>query len=250
MSAYVKYGSYSHAAGEVELVITEDILETDSATPYARLVRWELLGLLMADTPQQIDDAVEALRAAYATNGQDLSLIVTGSDGATFTADVSIDSSLAVGGVRVISGPSFPSNRNAAYSTHLPYSITLEAEIPVDDAPTLMRSFSETISFSGGGPKYGILEPTTGLPVRQQLKQNTAFRAEQSGRAVGLYQRPVRPLPLWPAWLVDSGSYRKQNPRRRGSGASLTYTDYEIEWSYRFESPYLLTGNPHTWGNL
>lgn len=248
MTAYVKYGTYAHDAGEVEVSISEEILETDAATPYARMVRWDLVGMLIGSSAQDIDTKAAALKAAYAENGKDLSLMIVNDAGNTVKADCSITSTDATGGVRVIRPPSFPAMRNAAYVTYLPYTITLEAEIPVADAPTLLRSFEERLTFSGGGPRYGMLEPNRGAPIRQRLKEQTIWRAEQTGRAVGLYSRPSAPLPLWPAWLVERGTFGKTGARRRGSGASLSYTDFDISWAYSFESPIQLIGNPRSWG--
>ena len=110
----------------------------------------------------------------------------------------------------------------------------LEAEIPIDadDLETALRSFEETLSFSGGGPKYGHLETLAGPPVKQLLRQQTVYRVGQSGQAIGLYQRPTAPLPIWPQAQVESGVRRLSSPKRRRDD----YTDFSIDWSFRFES--------------
>jgi hypothetical protein len=54
-------------------------------------------------------------------------------------------------------------------------------------------------------------------------------------------------LALWPAALVEAGTFQSASPRRRGSGAALAFTDFPISWTYRFESALPLIGRPNVW---
>lgn len=239
---FLKYGDHSHAVGECDIAIAIEALETDAGTPYAHLHRWEVRGLLTGEDADEINEGVIGLKTAYSQNDRDLLIYLP--DGSA-ASDQKILTASTTGGVRVVS-TSFPTMSRAGYVTNYQYAITLEAEIPIDDddLETALRSFTETLSFSGGGPKYGHLETLTGPPVKQLLRRQTVYRVEQSGRAVGLYARPSPPLPLWPAAQVESGARRLTSPRRRRD----QHTDFAIDWQFRFESAGPLVGSPHVWG--
>ena len=243
---FLKYGTHSHAIAEAAIGINRDVLLTGAQTPYAYLERWDIDGFLTADSAAEIKTAIEALEDAYATDGLDIVMMLP--DGISESSH-KIDSSATNGGVRITRRPSFPTGRDGEHSTFRTYGISLEAEIKIANPATALRDFSETISFSGGGPKFGHLEPNVGIPQKQKLKQNTVFKAVQSGTATGLYVRPNLPYPIWPQALVSPIGYpvTKTSPRRVGTGSALTHMDWGIQWSYEFESTYALIGNPTLW---
>jgi hypothetical protein len=237
---FLKYGDHSHAVGECDIAIAIETLETEGGTPYAHRHRWTVSGLLTGADADEIDEKVIDLKTAYRENDRDLTILLP--DGASASTQRLVTAG-AIGGVRVVS-TSFPTMARAGYVTNYRYQIVLEAEIPLDDPETALRSFNETLTFSGGGPRYGHLETLTGPPVKQLLRRQTIYRVEQSGQAVGLYARPTPPLPIWPAAQIESGARRLTSPKRRRN----EYTDLAIDWSFRFESAGPLIGSPHVWG--
>jgi hypothetical protein len=236
---FLKYGDHAHAVGECDIGIFVEALETDAGTPYAQRVRWDIRGRLVGEDAAAIDEAVLSLKEAYRHNDRDVTIYLP--DGVTASSQ-RIVSANTIGGVRVVAA-SFPTMNQAGYATNYQYTIAVEAEVPLEDIATPLRRFHETLQFSGGGPRWGHLETLNTLPVKQLLRQHTVYRAQQFGQAIGLYARPTPPLPIWPAAQVESGARRLASPRRRRSD----YTDFAIDWSYRFESALPLAGTPTAW---
>ena len=242
---HVQYGSYQHDPGEVMLAVTKETLWTDDGLPYAVRERWNLSGMLVGDSEADIDAKVAAMDTAYSTSGQDLIVKLT-SGGDTRMALRSAD---CIGGTRVVSPPAFPENRDAAYVTFLPYTVAVEGVVALPNTERVVISFAETITKSGGGPRYGVIETIAGLPVRQKLRNYTTFRAQQSGSATGLFAMPLVPPPLWPQALVEAPEIRTDPPRVHRSGKA-GYTHFTVHWNYRFESPLPLVGGGNVWGTV
>lgn len=241
---HIQYGSYAHDPGEIQLSVSREAVFNDAEVPYAVRERWDMDGMLVGDSQSDIDRKVRDLTAAYSQDGLDLSLkLSAGGD-----THLRLKSTECIGGTRVTQPPSFPSNSDAAYVTFLPYAVSVEGLVALAGTSSYLVSFQETIARSGGGPRYGMIEPLTGMPIRQLLKRNTIYRATQRGSATGLYTYPSVPLPLWPAALKEAPKVERVGPRVRGTGATSTYTHYTVSWSYEFESATPLIGNPHSWG--
>lgn len=246
MSITISYNGYEHPTGEVAVSITRRSLLTAARTVYAETVQINLNGTLVGDGVTSIDTQLIALATAYAVDGKDF---VMQDDGPPVLAlATSLASADTLGGIRVMRRPSLADGRNAAYVTFMNYQITLEATVAKPAAFTALASFHESIHFSGGGRRYGMLETRVGRPQRQLLTQNTIYRAVQSGQAVGLYRKPPIPLPLWPAWRIDNPDVTRMGGRMIGEGDGQTYMDFGVRWRYKFESPILLIGSPATWG--
>ena len=239
---HVRYGFYNHAPGEVSLSISKEHKRTNAGTIIARTIRWEMNGLLLnpSGDPAQMSARILALQAAYATDAKDLKLIMP--DGSTDSQHVLLQSDV-IGDVRVVHPPSFPSNEGAAYITAMPYRIVVEGDIPIGNPITPLTAFTETVSFSGGGPRTGHLEPLVGRPIRQLLRQYTSFKAKQSGNAVGYRSYPDIPPPIWPTELVCWPEFTYETPKRTG----FEYLEYSVSWSYEFASKFPLEGYPHVW---
>lgn len=239
---YVQYGDYKHASGEVELDVSVETQFLESQIPFAERHRWTLSGMLVGTGQNDIDSKVAALQLAYASTGRKDAVLYKTNGSPTrlkLLDDGSID------GVRVITPPTFPSNRGGAYSTYLPYRIVLEAEYPVADADAVtLVSFRETIQRTGGGPLKVVLETLETPAVYQVGKLFPAYRATQSGEAVGLYQYPFVPPPLWPASMIRPVQTTQGSPQRRGR----VWINYPISWSYEFASNYPLFGGPNVAG--
>lgn len=243
---YVRYGSYNHDAGEVELSVTKDPMYTGAQTIWAHQWRIEMRGQLVGSSEADLDTKQAALEAAYASNGEDWALVLT----STSDSNLAIANASTLGGVRVVGGIHYQDMRSAAYVTYLPYQITLEAIVPLSSSSldTGLFSFEETVTKEGGGPRYGVLEPVVGRPVRQLLKRQTIYRARQTGRAVGINARPLPPSPLWPEWMVQAPVVERGHPVRIGGGTETSYNQYPVAWDYSFEAPVPLVGNGNIWG--
>lgn len=236
----IKYGSYSHETGEIELSVSRQVLETSAKTPYARQERWELRGQLLASSDLTMDAKVKQLATAYSENNKKLQLLLNSGK----VSYLELDPANTLGGVRVTTPPQFPSNKGAAYVTFLPYVIVVEAIVPISVPETRIIAFKETISRSGGGPRRGMLETLTGPPVPQILKQQTIYRATQRGSMTTLFSNPSAPAPIWPSALVGAPEITSEGPDRWGSD----FLNYKISWSYTYESGVPLIGTPHVWG--
>lgn len=237
---YIQYGNYRHASGEVELSIDRETLYLESQTPYAYKHRWQLSGELVGDGQDDIDAKVAALEAAYSVHGLDLSLRKT--SGAP--TRLILPNAGSFDGVKVVGPVQYPSNRGAVYATHIPYRITLEAEYPIADPRLLIVRFRETLQRSGGGPLVNVLETLEGPPVMQQGKLCPAYRVVQTGEAVGLYQYPPVPPPLWPDKQIRPVQVTQSSPDRRGQ----SWLNWPVSWSYEFASATPLLGRPHVLG--
>lgn len=245
MAISITYNGYTHPPGEVLLSVNRQALLTDARTAYGETVQIQLDGFLVGDGVASINTAFRALMTAYSTDGGDF--VVT--DTTAGELALTIRSTNTLGGLRVIKKPNLPSMQNAAYVTFLPYQIVLEALVANPNPATLLRSFAEQISFSGGGWRRGCLQTRFGLPQPQTLTRHQIFRAVQTGRAVGLYSYPPIPSALWPAWLVEPYPERSAvGGHLVGQGAAATYMDFGVQWRYTYESPVPLIGTPRSWG--
>lgn len=234
---YLAYGNYRHADNEAEYTISTSPVETDDGDLYASVTTWQISGQIHADTTAQLVTALRTLEAAYSTWDRDL--VFYDDNGNVCHALRSAGSS---SGVRVI-GFGYPNGTGAQLSTFRDYTITVQAEYPVGATP--YRSFRETLSFQGGGPERAVLEIVNGPPQEQILKSQTAFRAVQSGSAVGLYGYPPVPPPLFPGkervQSVPPGNPQFGSPRVRQGRA----TDFPVSWSYEFWSATPMAGFPN-----
>lgn len=236
---YLQFGTYVHPLGEAGIVITKDVVESEAQQAYAVRERWTISGMVVGTSPADIATKLATLDAAYSTGGKNVFILLP--NGAASTH--SIISSSCQGGVRVIQRPSFPVGTGAEHVTVRSYTIVLEGIVLLTAARTVL-SFEEVLSFSGGGPLYGHLQPLQGEPIKQLLKQSTPYRATQEGQAVGLYDYPTIPAALWPGNKVeDQPRVRRFNPKKRGN----EYYDYKITWAYSFESASPMSGSPHGW---
>jgi hypothetical protein len=240
----LKYGNYAHALGEATIVIGVQPLFNEQGTRYAERERWEISGFLQASTTTALTAAINAMKAAYALPNQELGLYL--GDGHTLSSHY-IRPSDTLAGIRVISGPNFPQGRGAEYSTFRSYQIVLEADRPVDesahDPDATLLAWEETLTFTGGGPRFVYLQTLLGLPQKQIVAAATPFRVTQQGRAVGQSLYPPPATPLWPiAEHVDDRKLTRKSPR--ASTPAGGPTEYEVTWQYVFESESPLVGNP------
>ena len=244
----IRYGSYTHALGEPALSIDRETQLNDAGTPWADRVRWTIQGMLtnQGGTEATLDAKVAALEAAYAVDYQDLALLLTSGTAASGHEITNADT---IGGVKVVKRPHYPRGDGAEGVTMRTFGVVLEAMVPIS-AGTILLSWSEILKFSGGGARYGVLEPLTGRPIRQKLKRTTAYHATQQGQAIGLYEYPTPGSPFWPAAQLDTRDVEYGSPQRKGfnSGAD-TNIEWPVSWVYRFASatPLYASAGPRRW---
>ena len=164
---FVRYGTFAHPPGEVEITITRDVLLTEAETPFAYAWRADLIGTIFGDSQRDLNTKIAGMEAAYRITRQDFQVVL---DDGTLSA-ISLASGQTNGGIRVSRPPSFPAMQNASLVTFVNFQISLEAEEFLTDIETALRSFEETVSRSGGGPRG---RPGTGRPL-----------AADAGRATG-----------------------------------------------------------------
>jgi hypothetical protein len=242
---FLKYGTYTHAADECSLVVTRTPRFNEGGQVVSVIEQWQISGFIQAATQAALTTALAALKTAYATNGLDLTLFLN--DGVTPTHHA-IANADTLGGVRVVSAPSFPMGRGAEYGGFRSYTVALEAEIPVSGYAALLVFFEETLSFSGGGSRFVHLQTLTGNAQKQTVAAATPYRATQEGISVGYAASPSIPGPLWVAdEMRDQRRINYRSPKRRGPVGAPAYTEYESTWSYQFESVNALSGSPSLW---
>lgn len=251
MSVTLSYGNYSHAADEASVSFTKEILRADSGQVWGVRETWAITGLLQGTNTADVITKQLALEAAYRRDGGNLSL----ADGSGNVLK-SVPGRTNIGCTKVIAGPSFSDPMPGQWSTYLHYSVTVAGEFGVKpngepgDAslPSNLTSYQESLSLSGGGPRFVLLQPLNGLPQRQLVATSTPYLAQQSGSATGLLFYPVPPAPLFPQHEHrDRRRIERQAPQRNDSGSGRVQITWPISWSYDFESPVPLTGNPTPW---
>lgn len=244
----IRYGNYTHALGEPALSIDRETLFTDALTPWAERVRWTIAGVItnQGGTEATLNAKVRNLETAYSVPNRDLALLLTSGVAA---AGHSITNSATIGGVRIIKPPHYPKGDGVEGVTMRTFGVVLEAIVAVSSSTALL-SWTETIKFSGGGPEYGYLQPLTGKPIRQRLRQHSIYRASQQGSAVGLYSYPLPGSSLWPVYQLATRKVDYRSPKRQGysSGADVNI-EFLVSWAYQFASDNQLTAanGPRRW---
>lgn len=240
----LRYGSYTHPVGEVEVIITSSAERSDRGLLLGLRERWTIRGFLQAADQDALTTAINSLKSAYSQDDQTLSLIYdTGG-----TTAHSVVPSNTMGGIKIISPVSFPVGKGAEYSTYRQYEVILEAIIV--NSVTLSgtartEEYDESIAYtSTGGPRFVYLNTLQGTPVKQFVNQQTTQGLVQQGRAVGRYAYPTPSQPIWPdAEHVDLRQISYEAPQRTGNIGSQ-FTQWAVSWSYVFESAQELSGMP------
>lgn len=240
----LKYGTYAHALAEAALVIRKQAVFNDAQVIRAVRERWDIDGLLQRADQPALTAAIHELLAAYSVQGQDAALYLD--DGTTLTSHW-LQSAAAIGGVRVLA-IDCPRGQGAEYSTFRAYHIALAAEFPSLGQDSSLVSWDETLNFTGGGERFILLQTLNGPAQRQLVADQTPYHATQTGRAVGYLAYPLPGLPIWPqAEHVDRRRIVRRAPRRSGPSGQRAYTEWEVTWSYEFESDGPLVGDPTAW---
>ena len=238
----LQFGWYRHPFGTAAYTLDRQMVFDGRKNPAYEEVNIGITGKLYAEDATQMQIRWAELDAAYRQTNADFLILLN--NGVTV---YSILSGSTLGGIRVSRRPSRPTTVNAEHYKYLSFSIELQATLPAaatSSAGSLL-SFRETLQFSGGGPRTRMIESLFGIPIKQQVRNNTIYRAVQSGQAVALFGLPQIPPPIWPNdWTGDlSGSRTGPEEFWGGIGRGRS-----VSWSYTFESAFPYTGLPNEWG--
>jgi hypothetical protein len=242
----LRYGSYLFPANAVAVATDKRPAFDGRGKPVSRRDTFTMHGWLLpspaAVTPAaaQADLANQCALLERALAVQFADLVMTRDDGGIAFALLNATS---IDGVRITSGPNYPTGEGAEFATFRSFSFTAEASYAVAGAASPLVSFQETVTFTGGGPVKDFLQPVNGPPVRQLLLQATPYRATQQGQAVALGGWPTAPGPLWPQALLKNPDLSFASPVfQLGRGL-----EYPISWAYVFGSAAPLQGRPNRW---
>ena len=239
---YLRYGNYSHDADTCTFTINASVQEDESGNPFEVNYTWNIEGQIQgADQPTVVEN-FRLLETAYATWFQDLGFF-TDAGVSTHT----LLNSGSISGVKIVGPPSYPRGDGAQLSTFRDFTITATASYPAYGTANVLRSYNESLSFSGGGPERAVIECANVPPQEQIIKSYTMRTARQSGSAVGLFAYPTIPAPLFPGKerIVSDppGNPVKGSPKRRNG----KLVDWPISWSYEFISGTPIDGSPNPW---
>lgn len=248
----LRYGNYTHAANECTVART--VRRVLNARQFSvRIVRtWDVKGTLQADDARDLITKKNRLERAYWVPYQDLVLLLD--DG---TVHDSLRNAGSTTGV-VPQGPDFPTGEGAEGGTYLTYALSAEAAFEFEpggqtvggapfeaqQAQQVLEEWVETLTETGGGPRYVVVDTVGGDPVRQLLNRKTKYRYTQVGQATGRYGFPTPPGPKWPEWEnAAERSVTNSGPVREG----IRLVKYTTSWSYQFESTTSLSAPPSPW---
>jgi hypothetical protein len=230
----VQYGSYVHPDNECSIAISrQGIFERGICTKIKET--WTVEGIINITGVQTISDItarIYEIENAYLVNGLDISLVGTAH---------LLQSARCLGGTRVVNPPQFPKGDGTEYATVRTFSVTVEGDILLPAGMGGLIEWKETLEFTGGGPRWVIIETRRGAGERQQVSEQVPYRVRQSGSAVGVTAWPIVPGPLFPAAEhVERRVLARMTPERMGND----FTAWPVSWNYEFESVSALSGNP------
>ena len=248
----LSYGAYTHVVNELGITFQRTAIpekrEGAQVCKAGYRDEWRISGKPIAATQNLLITACDALDAAYADDGKDL--IFLGADLVTVARQMlSADSTT---GTMVTSGPNYPDNGTgtAEFTTWRTYDITVVAEYVDEDGSDLPSDtliFQETLSITGtSGPEFVVVPILNGKWPVQRLYQRSGVKATQQGNAVGRTGYPSPPGPIFGDWEhLMQREISKESPKRTGTAAAPTYTEWPISWAYHFEANTGLSGDPN-----
>jgi hypothetical protein len=203
---------------------------------------WQIDGVIVLQenaTQSRMTAALQVLEQDFRQYRPDL--VFLEDNGAT-ESKLSLLSALCLDGPR-LTNFSYPKNADKVYSNGMPYTATMEADTSAGSVGNAIIDFTEAITDEGvGGWERVFVGGAINLPEEQIGTQYNPYRYRQSGTALGLYDYPQIPPPIWPALLKRPDPVvTTVSPEIRGS----VDQNFRISWTYIFESAYKLYGRPH-----
>ena len=222
-------GAFLHRINSAGLAIDVQPIADQFGVPYQLRTSWTINFRLINTTtdPKSLDAEIAAIRVAYAKEWDSVYLL---HDDQTPTDHVI--ASNVVGTIRTVRGPSYARYQNGEYVSYRTGDVTIEAITAIGTLGNRVIEHTYNIEFSGGGPEFAFLQPNTGLPIKQQTRTNTPFRATQSGRIVHYSAYGLVPTPIWPGDLVEAGKFGLGNPTEIGTAKF----NFPQTYSYTFAS--------------
>lgn len=152
-----------------------------------------------------------------------------------FDAGRSVASYATLGGVRCVAGPVWSDRGGANGYTFVSYAARFEWQTLAPGGMPL-TDFGEVVTVSGGLPRrVGFPIVNGNFSVVQTTTGPEPYEALQVGFGVGLTLRPFANPPLWPLLQTGPNPVTTASARRHGDMAPR-YTDFRVDWSYRFVS--------------
>jgi len=239
---YLAYGSYQHDSDTNTFTINSSTTEDEAGNPYETTHNWSIEGQIQGTDTADVVTKFRALELAYSVWYRDL-VFYTDAGVATHR----LLNAGSVSGVRIVSPPSYPRGDGAQLSTFRDYTIVASATYPASTSANAIRSYTESVSFSGGGPERAVIECVNVPPQEQILKAFTTIVARQSGSAVGMFGYPPIPPPLFPGKErirgAVPGNPQYGSPKLRNG----VYVDFPVSWNYEFISGTPLFNFPNRW---
>lgn len=232
------YGGFPHAIDEPTITIDVSTNFNQANFAISRIVQWNIRGVMLGFGPVALAAQQILMEQAYQIPFQDFVLV----DTTTGAVLQSLRNNGSISGVRLIKPPSFPKGDGAEFATGRTYEIIAQAEYELN-APTGLSDYSETVSYGGGGPAFGMVTCISGPPVKIVMAESVPYTATQTGYAVGRLGYPFPNAPIWPDALANAGTIEKASPKRNG----FSFRDWRVSWNYSFTSAVPLVADPALW---
>jgi len=194
---------------------------------------WRIRTVLQAATQDLITTAINSLQSAFANDDGTLTIIQEDND----------DTPHEVASVKVLS-IAYPEATGPEYANRRTVEITLEGTSEVSGKADDYVTFTESVSYRGGGPRYHWQETIEGKPQKCQVAEHTLYEATQRGSAVSKGSTyPDPPGPLFPGHELEANPELARTAERTEDGELR----YRLDWVYKFASSEELVAEPNTW---
>lgn len=231
---WVSYGSYTHDNKSVTPRVSSSIVRTGRGEAYGVQYRIDLQGAVFGDDQSTLISNIRSAIDAYAVDGGDFAFRF---NDLTAAPDLHIRSDECIGGVQVVSRPTFDPQFPAEYSTFWHFTASLEALVRLHPVNTpVLLEFNESVELVGtGGPKRVWVDLKNFRAQRQQPRPFTRCAATQRGTIVGLnnYMDAFLPAPFWPDLMDHESARRARSSPRRVRGSLV---EFRTDYSYQFEN--------------
>lgn len=235
------YGSSSFDANSVWPLVQRELVRDDAERPYKVRMTVHVEGYLTASGQTNLMILESAFLTAMSRQYQNL--VFYHDNASTQSPSITMLNSTSLTGVR-ISDVFIGSKYGAEYATQRYFRFTATADYALTGTAENLLAFRESVTLSGGLPKFVCRPALNGPPQRQLTWLQTPFRAVQEGEAVGFLAWPTPPAPIFPQFLSgDDCPVRRSSPRRTG----INYQEWPVAWQYIYESPAPLVGVPNLW---
>lgn len=238
MTMYLAYGDYEHVKPEVR--IDCQLEQGGRGNPMRWRYKVTVSNWLSGAGISELSAKLIALENAH--ERPDASAGLRYYDDNDVTA-LEWSAAQTMGGIKIESF-NYPDGIGAEWATKRKYEIVFAFDIKYQSAEEVV-SFTESLSFSGGGPRTAYSQPIEGLPERYQIAENTIYKAVESGVVVGLTTWPDVPPARWPDALntADDEEISKGEPREFNNGVPAMFP---VSWSRTYYSPVALDADPRT----